>query len=130
MGGRGFDRYVAAWRGGLVSTEPRRGRADRVGAKALAEALGRLPLALEQAGAFCKTAGLSFDDYRARMTELIRLKPRGARYPNSVFASMRACAPHANRPSSRDGDPHAGNLDLAAAGAHALRARGREPVVD
>jgi hypothetical protein len=82
--------------------QKRAGRTDEVGAKGLAESLGCLPLALEFAASFCKTSGLSFDDYRVRSKELIRMKPRGAVYPNSVFATVSlsydACA---NRPDAQ-----------------------------
>jgi len=68
--------------------QQRAGLSDETGANALAETLGCLPLALEHAAAVCKTTGLSFAEYTARSGELIRLKPRGAIYPNSVFATV------------------------------------------
>jgi hypothetical protein len=61
---------------------------DKVGAARLASALGFLPLALDQAGAVCKRTGLSFDDFRKRLTELIRMKPAGSSYPESVFGTF------------------------------------------
>ena len=65
----------------------RTARVDPAGAKLLAQHLGCLPLALEHAGAWCKDGGLSFEEYRTRANEMIRLKPRGSRYPASVFAT-------------------------------------------
>ena len=68
--------------------QKRADRSDEAGANALSESLGCLPLALEHAAAFCKMTGLSFRDYRTRSSDLIRMKPRGAVYPNSVFATV------------------------------------------
>ncbi len=42
---------------------------DEKAAEALAEALGDLPLALEQAGAYVKETGISFEDYLKRFQE-------------------------------------------------------------
>ena len=43
---------------------------DRKGAADLAQELGDLPLALEQAGAYIKDSGISFSDYEARLKKL------------------------------------------------------------
>ncbi|MCX6844130.1 MAG: FxSxx-COOH system tetratricopeptide repeat protein, partial [candidate division WOR-3 bacterium] len=54
----------------------RTGREDKAGALELAKALGCLPLALEQAGAFARESGMSFADYlalyRERRQELLK----------------------------------------------------------
>jgi hypothetical protein len=44
--------------------ESRTGRSDAAGAKTLAEALGRLPLALDHAAAYCKRSQMQFGDQR------------------------------------------------------------------
>ena len=47
----------------------RAGRSDEAGARTLAEALGRLPLALDHAAATCKRTGMSFADYAAKASQ-------------------------------------------------------------
>jgi tetratricopeptide (TPR) repeat protein len=66
----------------------RAARSDEVGAHMLAEALGRLPLALDHAGAACKRTGMSFADYVAKASSLMDSAPRGAPYPRSVAATF------------------------------------------
>jgi TIR domain len=61
---------------------------DKSGAARLAAALEFLPLALDQAGALCKRTGLSFGDYATRVAELIRIRPAGSGYPQSVFGTF------------------------------------------
>jgi hypothetical protein len=61
---------------------------DKLGAARLAAALEYLPVALDQAGALCKRTGLSFDDYAKRISELIRIKPAGSSYPQSIFGTF------------------------------------------
>ena len=61
---------------------------DHESAGRLAEPLGYLPLALAHARAYCWTTGSSFDEYRAKFPELIRKLPRGAPYPENVFATF------------------------------------------
>jgi tetratricopeptide (TPR) repeat protein len=68
--------------------ESRTGRSDAVGAEALAEALGRLPLALDHAAAYCKRTQMQFADYAARVSSLIDTAPRGVGYPRSVAATF------------------------------------------
>jgi tetratricopeptide (TPR) repeat protein len=63
-------------------------RADAAGAIRLAEALGRLPLALDHAAAFCAETGDSFDDYGKRLAQWIKEVPESADYPASVFATF------------------------------------------
>jgi tetratricopeptide (TPR) repeat protein len=53
------------------------GRPDRDGSARLALALGYLPLALRQAGAYVKLTGMSFDRYAQRCGELIARAPWG-----------------------------------------------------
>ena len=61
---------------------------DSEGARALAASLGCLPLALDQAGALCKRAGLSFNEYRRRASEFIQMRPADLAYPTSVFGTF------------------------------------------
>jgi hypothetical protein len=66
----------------------RTARKDQAGAARLADAVEYLPLALEQAGALCKRTGITFDDYRSRISDFIRVKPAGGSYPESVFGTF------------------------------------------
>ena len=66
----------------------RAGRSDEAGARTLAEALGRLPLALDHAAATCKRTQMSFAAYAAKASSLIAAAPRGAPYPRSVAATF------------------------------------------
>src|SRR3989440_11163801 len=58
--------------------QSRAGRSDAAGAKTLAEALGRLPLALDHAAAYCKRTQMQFSDYARRASSLIDAAPLGA----------------------------------------------------
>jgi tetratricopeptide (TPR) repeat protein len=66
----------------------RSGVTDLDGATALANALGRLPLALDHAGAYIRLTGNSFSRYVDRLGALISKAPRGATYPASVGATF------------------------------------------
>jgi tetratricopeptide (TPR) repeat protein len=66
----------------------RAARSDEAGAQTLAEALGRLPLALDHAAATCKQTQMSFAAYAAKALSLIAAAPRGALYPRSVAATF------------------------------------------
>jgi hypothetical protein len=68
--------------------ESRRGYSDPAGAKALAEALGCLPLALDHAAAYCKRTQMQFGDYAKKISSLIDTAPRGAGHPRSVAATF------------------------------------------
>ena len=68
--------------------QSRTGRSDAAGAKTLAEALGRLPLALDHAAAYCKRTQMRFGDYATKASSLIAAAPRGAGYPRSVAATF------------------------------------------
>jgi tetratricopeptide (TPR) repeat protein len=68
--------------------ESRAGSSDAVGAETLAEALGRLPLALDHAAAYCKRTQMRFVDYAEKASSLISTAPRGAGYPRSVAATF------------------------------------------
>jgi tetratricopeptide (TPR) repeat protein len=72
----------------LLQKRAGREGADSEGAARLAEALGCLPLALDHAGAYCKTRGTSFDDYGKRLEARIAFVPKGAPYPDSVAATF------------------------------------------
>ena len=73
----------------------RTGRKDQAAAARLADAVEYLPLALEQAGALCKRTGITFDDYRMRISDFIRVKPTGGTYPESVFGTFSVAIDHA-----------------------------------
>jgi tetratricopeptide (TPR) repeat protein len=66
----------------------RAGRGDPGAARRLAAALGRLPLALDHAGAYCRLTASSFDTYRERIERRIAQAPRGVLYPASVAATF------------------------------------------
>jgi tetratricopeptide (TPR) repeat protein len=68
--------------------ESRTGRKDAEGAGTLAEALGRLPLALDHAAAYCKRTQMQFGDYAKKASDLIDTAPRGVGYPKSVAATF------------------------------------------
>ena len=68
--------------------ESRTGRRDALGAQTLGDALGRLPLALDHAAAYCKRTQMRFADYATKASSLISAAPRGAGYPRSVAASF------------------------------------------
>jgi tetratricopeptide (TPR) repeat protein len=63
-------------------------RSNAAGAQTLAEALGRLPLALDHAAAYCKRTQMQFGDYAKKASSLIDAAPRGAGYPRSVAATF------------------------------------------
>src|SRR5215831_8140137 len=66
----------------------RTGRSDAAGAKTIAEALGRLPLALDHAAAYCRRTQMRFADYAEKALNLTSTAPRGAGYPRSVAATF------------------------------------------
>jgi tetratricopeptide (TPR) repeat protein len=66
----------------------RTGRSDAAGAKTLADALDRLPLALDHAAAYCKRTQVRFADYAEKASSLIGTAPRGVGYPRSVTATF------------------------------------------
>jgi tetratricopeptide (TPR) repeat protein len=72
----------------IALLQSRTGRSDAVGAETLAEALGRLPLALDHAAAYCKRTQTRFADYATKASSLIDAVPRGVGYPRSVAATF------------------------------------------
>jgi tetratricopeptide (TPR) repeat protein len=68
--------------------ERRATRRDTLGAATLGEALGRLPLALDHAAAYCRRTQMAFADYAEKAAGLITSAPRGAAYPHSVAATF------------------------------------------
>jgi tetratricopeptide (TPR) repeat protein len=68
--------------------ESRTRRSDAGGAKTLADALGRLPLALDHAAAYCKRTQMQFADYATKASSLINAAPRGVGYLRSVAATF------------------------------------------
>jgi hypothetical protein len=72
----------------IMFLESRAGRRDEAGARTLADALGRLPLALDHAAATCKRTQMSFAAFAAKASSLIAAAPRGVGYPCSVAATF------------------------------------------
>src|SRR5581483_10068670 len=72
----------------IALLQSRAGRSDEAGALLLAEALGRLTLALDHAAATCRRTQMSFADFSAKATQLIDTAPRGAVYPRSIAATF------------------------------------------
>jgi tetratricopeptide (TPR) repeat protein len=81
----------------MAFLQDRAGRRDEVGARTLAEELGRLPLALDHAAATCKRTQMSFADYASKAASLIAATPRGAGYPRSVAATFDLAIDYAAR---------------------------------
>jgi hypothetical protein len=65
--------------------------ANQLDAAAIAESLGRLPLALDQAGAFMRTRQKTFSDYRrlynTHQADLLRFRPKLSEYDKSVLTA-------------------------------------------
>jgi tetratricopeptide (TPR) repeat protein len=72
----------------MAFLQERAGRSDDAGARTLAEALGRLPLALDHAAATCRRTQMRFHDSAAKASQLIAAAPRGTAYPRSVAATF------------------------------------------
>ena len=72
----------------IAFLQDRAGCRDEAGARTLADALGRLPLALDHAAAACKRTQISFAAYTTKASSLIAAAPRGAGYPRSVAATF------------------------------------------
>jgi tetratricopeptide (TPR) repeat protein len=68
--------------------QSRTGRSDAARAGTLSDALGRLPLALDHAAAYCKRTQVHFADYAEKASSLINTAPRGTGYPRSVAATF------------------------------------------
>jgi tetratricopeptide (TPR) repeat protein len=68
--------------------QSRTGRSDAAGARTLAETLGRLPLALDHAAAYCKRTQIQFGDYAKKASSFIDAAPRGVVYPRSIAATF------------------------------------------
>jgi tetratricopeptide (TPR) repeat protein len=61
---------------------------DEAGARILAAAVDRLPLALGHAAATCRRTQMRFADYAAEVAKQMAVVPRGAAYPKSVAATF------------------------------------------
>jgi tetratricopeptide (TPR) repeat protein len=72
----------------VILLESYAGWNDEPGAKTLVETLSRLPLAIEQAAAYCKYTKTSFTDYSARADRLIIAEPLSSSYPSSIAATV------------------------------------------
>lgn len=72
----------------MALLQHRAGGSDDAGARLLAEALGRLPLALDHAAATCRRTQLPFADYAAKAIRMIQAAPRGTAYQRSVAATF------------------------------------------
>jgi hypothetical protein len=57
---------------GIALLQSRTGRSDAGGAQKLAEALGRLPLALDHAAAYCKRTQMQFGDYATKRSVIVK----------------------------------------------------------
>src|SRR5262249_26491036 len=79
---------VLPFAGAITFLQSRTGRSDAAGAGTLAEALGRLPLALDHAAAYCKRTQMRFADYATKASSHIDAVPRGVGYPRSVAATF------------------------------------------
>ena len=79
---------VLPLREAIAFLQSRTGHSDAAGAPILAEALGRLPLALDHAAAYCKRTQMSFADYAEKALNFIGAAPRGVGYPSSVAATF------------------------------------------
>ncbi len=64
-------------------------RDDPATARALAEALGGLPLALVVMGAYLRDQNLGFAEGAARLAEVLDLTPPNAAYPTSLMGALR-----------------------------------------
>ena len=72
----------------IALLQSRAGREDQLGARTLAETLGRLPLALNLAAAYCKRTQMSFAAYTTKAVTLMTASPRWTAYPRSVAATF------------------------------------------
>ena len=82
----------------------RTGQEDEAGANQLADELGDLPLALEQAGAYIEETGREFLDYlelfRARRNDLLKLQPAPVDYHATVLTTWDLSMQQVNKESS------------------------------
>ncbi len=62
---------------------------DAAGARALAEVLGGLPLALVVAGALIRETGEAFDAYLTQVDKVIKAEPPNAEYDQSLLGAVR-----------------------------------------
>ncbi len=69
--------------------QKRAGQQDPTGAAQLADSLGRLPLALDHAGAYCRMTATSFNSYLEKLDIRLERAPKGVAYPASVAATFR-----------------------------------------
>jgi tetratricopeptide (TPR) repeat protein len=72
----------------IALLQSRTAHSDAAGAKTLAEALGRLPLALDHAAAYCKRTQMRLANYATKASRLMDAAPRGVGYPRSVAATF------------------------------------------
>jgi tetratricopeptide (TPR) repeat protein len=79
----------------IARLQRRAGREDEVGARALAETLGRRPLTLDLAAAYCKRTQTSFTAYAAKASTLMSVAPQGKAFPRSVAAAFDLAAAQA-----------------------------------
>src|SRR5262249_22263736 len=61
---------------------------DRAAAGRLAEALGRLPLALDHAATYMRRTGIGFDAYAKLAGDLLQKAPKGVGYATPVLATF------------------------------------------
>jgi hypothetical protein len=80
-----FDRRTAI---DFLLAHARNKDQQRDAAGRLADTLHCLPLALSHARSYCGGRNWSFDEYVARLPDLIKRKPKKADYPDTVFATF------------------------------------------
>jgi hypothetical protein len=68
--------------------QTRASKQDEHGARTLVEAVGCLPLLLNQAAAYCKRQNIRFDEYAANVTTLAAAKPPGLPYSRPTAATF------------------------------------------
>jgi len=123
-----FDRTES-----IVFLCKRTGQDDRKAADALADELGDLPLALEQAGAYIETAGIMLTDYQelfhSRRKELWDDETPPPDYPDSVATTWSLAMEQVSKESPEDADllnlcaflaPDEISLDMLSGGAEHL----------
>jgi tetratricopeptide (TPR) repeat protein len=89
-GGRGHELEIDSMPEdeAIAFLQARSGRRDEAGARSLVRTLGGFPLALDHAGAFVRSAILSFDAYGHSLEKFLARAPKDAPYPASVAATF------------------------------------------
>jgi ankyrin repeat protein/Flp pilus assembly protein TadD len=72
----------------LLLGRAHRDKEDAPSAGRLAEALGDLPLGLNNAAAYCRATGITFEEYQNELLHLITKEPESTRYRDSVSSAL------------------------------------------